>query len=144
MSLDPRLEQLRETDSRLREALGAQEAAGEACGSCHRSAQAAWSTTGHARAWQTLIREKASTRRDCVGCHTTPQASVAALSDGLSGVGCTACHGGDPRHARQPARTDLIVRRPSVEVCRSCHHPPEDPAFRYAPALARIACNRGR
>ena len=61
----------------------------EKCKTCHKAEYAAWSETGHAKAFDVLSDEE-KTKEECVGCHLTGK-----LADGtaLEGVQCEACHG---------------------------------------------------
>ena len=112
------------------------------CLGCHQEPAKAWKATAHAKAWQTLVAKHSEGRLDCVGCHTTNTLTLDSLAVESSGVGCATCHGGDTDHSRHPTDTRYIVRRPSRQICVSCHTTEQSPHFNYEEYLARIACTR--
>lgn len=112
---------------------------GVGCEGCHKQEYNAWRATRHARAWRTLVDNAAATRADCVGCHSVAEPAASSFSPLMTGVGCAACHGSDPDHARHPENPRFIVRRPPEAVCRGCHTPLQSPGFSYPLWLARVA-----
>lgn len=96
-----------------------------ACMNCHPAEHKDWMTTGHARAYATLVQEKRHYDNDCWSCHVT-----GAGKDGgptgpgdvgpLKNVQCEACHGPGKAHVAKPAK-DNIVRAPTEQLCVSCH-----------------------
>ncbi len=119
-------------------------AGGEACVSCHTEQHHQWSRTGHARAWQTLVREERALDSDCWSCHVTganteggPSAPTEA--NGLRDVQCEACHGPGRAHAESPAE-HTPVKNPSQEVCVACHDGKNDEGrFDFEAYLPKVA-----
>lgn len=110
----------------------------QVCAGCHPAAAAQWSTTPHAQAWTTLVREKRTQDLDCVSCHVTgafhesgPQ-SGAAVPAALRGVGCESCHGPGKAHVANPGLVDMVAD-PGEAVCTQCHDGVQDEGrFDYA------------
>ncbi|MEQ1507608.1 MAG: multiheme c-type cytochrome [Myxococcota bacterium] len=103
---------------------------GEVCVGCHQTEHDQWSTTGHARAWQSLTAANRAMDDDCWSCHVTgAKASggpdTAAASAGFRDVQCEACHGAGRAHAAAPAEAKLTVD-PPAETCRQCHDGDKD------------------
>ena len=107
----------------------------QGCGPCHPSQLAAWQQTPHARAYKTLADNDQQFNTNCLPCHVTG-VTMDRANDALSvpenrrGVGCETCHGPGRRHGENPAGPPL-TRKPSPEVCRGCHLPPNDTSFDY-------------
>jgi hypothetical protein len=112
------------------------------CRSCHQGQFGSWEHSRHAHAWQTLVEKGASSRADCISCHTTQQLALSSFSPDATGVSCAACHGGDPDHARHPKDPRFVVRRPAEAVCRTCHNPITSPRFSYSSFLPLVTHTR--
>lgn len=98
---------------------------------CHAPALQWWKKTGHATAFARLRAEKQTGNLDCVACHTTGFARPGGPTrlsglEGLREVGCEACHGPAPAHARAPdtERVGPVAAR----VCEQCHGPQAEQA----------------
>jgi hypothetical protein len=103
------------------------------CKTCHKGVHAAWLTTGHATAYDSLNEEQKKDKK-CVACHTTGTTAKGVL---LEGVQCESCHGAgsayksakimskkkwkaDPdTHKKMAVDAGLIY--PTAEVCTTCH-----------------------
>src|SRR5689334_15779212 len=93
----------------------------ESCQGCHPDAYAAWRSTAHARARDTL---SATQQRDarCLSCH-----SPAEAEQRVANVTCESCHGGGQYYsARYVMKDPELVRLvglvdPSEKGCRTCH-----------------------
>lgn len=116
-----------------------------ACASCHPAQHAQWSTTAHARAWQSLGDRTMDMA--CTRCHVTgafddrgPQ-HPAQVTAALQGVGCESCHGPGAAHAEGPAPGQLI-RSPGVETCTQCHDGERD-GGRFSPEDYRAKIEHG-
>jgi hypothetical protein len=104
-----------------------------ACTPCHASIVEDWSHTAHRHAWQTLQRDPASFRYNCIPCHVTGSGQPGGFLDEtetphLLGVGCEACHGPGAAHVSQPERP---YGRITMATCTSCHTAEMDPSFNY-------------
>ncbi len=121
-----------------------------ACAECHAAEHATWAESRHARAMQSLARERAARAPECVPCHLVdvPAAGVAAddaAGDAL-GVGCEACHGPRARHIASAVQGIVppggAPTWSARDVCTGCHHPPE--VVRFDPDEAWRAIAHGR
>jgi hypothetical protein len=93
----------------------------ESCKACHAEAYAAWRTSKHARAYESLTEQQRKDAR-CVSCHAPDLAS-----QGVAGVSCETCHGGGQHYAPEYVMRDPELSRlvglvdPSEKQCRVCH-----------------------
>jgi len=103
------------------------------CGNCHIGTDAAWATTAHAGAWETLV-ESGQAQSFCEGCHTVNQRGNAV--EGPAGfdetpveayhdVQCESCHGPGLDHVEA---ADVVRPLPSIAAsstatngCGECH-----------------------
>jgi hypothetical protein len=105
-------------------------AGSQACASCHPSATRAWSESGHAHAFATLVQAGADADPNCIGCHTvgfrTPTGYRRAMQGAkLVDVGCESCHGPGSQHvAERTSGGEALFRfRPLASGdCQKCHH----------------------
>ncbi|MHB8809897.1 MAG: UshA-like (seleno)protein [Desulfobulbaceae bacterium] len=119
-----------------------------ACQACHPEQVAFWQKSGHAGAWQTLIKEKQQANQDCVLCHVTlptydlqtvhQENLLASLTEDFQGVGCEACHGPGGRHVASPGQVRPLT--PTEKTCLTCHTPEHDNDFSYEKKLPLIRC----
>ncbi|MFO0739318.1 MAG: multiheme c-type cytochrome [Labilithrix sp.] len=83
------------------------------CARCHASAADEWRGSMHQTSFTSADFQRSyrdEPRAYCVGCH-------APLEDKTAGIGCTACHSADRRHASTaPDRPHATTKE-----CRSCH-----------------------
>lgn len=100
---------------------------GNACVECHEDAVEFWQGTGHAHAYETLVKDFKEFNLDCVGCHVTgyeqPGGSTVTFVDNLKDVQCESCHGPGSIHVKNED-TDAINLTPEESVCKQCHHAP--------------------
>ncbi len=101
-----------------------------ACTGCHAKQAAQWATTGHARAWASLVAQERQYDPDCFACHVTGAKSSGGPTDphqlgGLEDVGCESCHGAGRAHVTSPAEAHL-VRSPPTSQCVGCHDSRQD------------------
>jgi hypothetical protein len=95
------------------------------CAGCHPAQYKDWSSTSHARAWTTLIREKRQYDQDCWSCHVTGAGQPGGPQDpkavgSLSNVQCEACHGPGLKHVETAGKAPM-KKSPDEALCRSCH-----------------------
>jgi hypothetical protein len=102
-------------------ALGADFVGAESCKACHPAAFAAWRTSKHARAFESLSAQQKGDAR-CASCHAPD-----LREQKIAGVTCEACHGGGQYYAPQYVMKDPELSRlvglvdPSERQCRGCH-----------------------
>ena len=106
---------------------------GEMCARCHPAEAAQWRTTGHARAWQTLVEVQRDQNRECVGCHVVGYNQPGGFRDHAStkqmaNVQCESCHGMGSQHDAYPT----VQRRVTEQTCRICHTKDTSPGFDFA------------
>ena len=104
------------------------------CATCHEQAFAVWAKSGHARAFETLVRAKQDFNPKCLPCHTigynqkggyvNPQATPL-----FENVGCESCHGPSSRH---PEAMQSGYGKVDVTFCVTCHTRENSPD--YVPA----------
>ena len=103
----------------------------EVCARCHRAEFEQWKSTGHARAWATLVGAHADSRSDCVKCHVVGYRQpggfhAAADAPRLVNVQCESCHGMGTQHDATRASARL-----TEATCRQCHDDTSSPAFSF-------------
>jgi len=114
----------------------------EVCRSCHQQQHADWSSTPHARAYTTLVKERRHFDLDCWSCHVTgaqqPGGPVSPYDVGpMRNVQCEACHGPGRKHIADP-KADM-VRVPSEAHCKGCHDDDQtEGRFKYLEYLPKI------
>lgn len=116
-----------------------------ACKDCHKAEHAQWLTTGHAKAWATMVKTKQTGNLDCVGCHTTgfdrpggPRA-IAGL-EAFADVGCESCHGPGAGHLKNPRVKMDHGKKVPERVCAECHRAQADQKpFNFEERLPKVA-----
>jgi hypothetical protein len=135
-----------------RGAVGADYIGAETCAECHAKTYQKWSTTKHAQAFASLLRDaRPNTAFDaeCVTCHTTgfPFASgwrSEPSTPHLAGNQCENCHGPGSRHAAEP--DNPAFRQPMIRttdearktLCYQCHDHDNSPDFDFARYWSQI------
>lgn len=117
------------------------------CGACHKGEKGKnvyekWTSSDHAKAFETLKGEKAkqiaakmgisdaSTSDKCLSCHVTHGGNGAGIKK-EEGVTCEACHGAGSEYKSKAVmenRTEavkkgLILGKNDAELCKKCHNP---------------------
>jgi hypothetical protein len=113
---------------------------GEVCARCHPSEAAQWKTTGHARAWQTLVDVKQDKNRECIGCHVVGLDQPGGFKDmattkTMANVQCESCHGMGSQHDAYPT----VARRVTEQTCRICHTKETSPGFEFALYMPHVS-----
>ena len=106
------------------------------CLSCHQPQHENWKKTGHAKAYQTLVRDKRESDHTCLPCHATGFGEVSGFADVLENVQCESCHGPMRGHPEDGKKSPAV----SAKQCLVCHNPAKSPNFDYAPYLAKVRC----
>ena len=99
------------------------------CQSCHPQAHEVWQKSGHARAFETLVKRGSDADPHCIKCHTVgfgqPSGYRRPLGvDSLVDVGCESCHGPASEHVAQQldSKPNTFKFRPlGPGDCKSCH-----------------------
>ena len=128
----------------------------DACKKCHPNTVEFWSGTGHAKAYESLLKDpKPNVIHDaeCVSCHTTgfdynSGWKSADLTSNLKGNQCENCHGPASKHVADPTNkasrapmhltTDLADKN---RVCLKCHDEDNSPHFEFAKYWEKIEHN---
>lgn len=105
----------------------------EVCQRCHQPEFEQWRTTGHARAWQTLVDQKKESTPECVKCHVVGYKQPGGLQTAddapkLANVQCESCHGMGTTHEAMPLQPVKITEA----TCVGCHTSTNSPAFNFA------------
>lgn len=112
----------------------------ERCRDCHAEAHGIWEKSGHAHAFDTLVRARQDFNPKCVGCHTVgsgqPGGFVnARATPRLIHVQCESCHGPSSLHPEPLLRG---YGRTDTQACRTCHTAENSPEFDPAEYVPRV------
>ncbi len=132
---------------------GAKFVGAEACQSCHPNTFARWRGTGHARAYEGLLKPGRNREADaeCVSCHTTgfqydSGFRSATETAHLKGNQCENCHGPASKHIQQPddaeARKAIALtadRADRNRLCLQCHDEDNSPHFKFESYYPKVA-----
>ncbi len=151
--------QLAETEPPIKTPSGAKFVGSKVCGECHTKAFAVWEKTGHAHAYDSLIKgrpEKAAKwvsrihDPECLACHATgwhPQDVLRYVSGFeskkktplLLDNGCENCHGPGSKHIELLNAEKIAEARKEVRItlgeskktqCYTCHDGDNSPKFK--------------
>ncbi|MGB9700327.1 MAG: multiheme c-type cytochrome [Thermodesulfobacteriota bacterium] len=106
------------------------------CFPCHEQQHENWKKTGHAKAFQTLVRHKRESDHTCLPCHSTGFKEVSGFGDVLENVQCESCHGPRRGHPEKGLKFASV----SEKQCLTCHNAAKSPNFNYASYLAKVRC----
>jgi hypothetical protein len=124
--------------------------AGE-CKDCHEQAYNVWLKSAHARAFDTLKRERNEFNKQCLACHVTgfgvDRGFVNALrTPQLVNVQCEGCHGVAVEHSKSPQTThpglgltSQYRKTVKKEFCSRCHTAENSPRFNFEQYWQKIA-----
>jgi predicted CXXCH cytochrome family protein len=121
------------------------------CRTCHRSEHAAWSTTLHAEALDTLKQAGQDANPSCLGCHTVGFGKAGGFvseadTPQFANVQCENCHGAGGKHVLNPEQSPMQASL-AADVCGQCHTGFHHPNFeqwqtsKHAAALATLQSN---
>ncbi len=113
-----------------------------ACAGCHATAYASWEKSGHAHAFDSLVRKDSDADPSCIACHVTGFGEPGGYERRMKGaslvnVGCESCHGPASDHvlARSQAAAGGTVLQKMRPVgpgqCVQCHHGEFSRPFKY-------------
>ena len=103
------------------------------CAVCHNKTFKHWEGTGHASAYETLVKAEHEYDPECVGCHViglnyfTGFETIESTPE-LKGVGCESCHGAGSDHKETQSKD---YGRVGVENCEICHNDEHSPNFEF-------------
>ncbi len=103
------------------------------CAVCHNEIYRHWEGTGHASAYETLVKVEHEYDPECVECHViglnyfTGFETIESTPE-LRGVGCESCHGPGSDHKETQSKDYGMV---SVEECEVCHNDEHSPNFEF-------------
>ncbi len=100
------------------------------CKSCHAGAHEIWEKSGHAHAFETLVKSGSDADPHCISCHTVgfgkPSGYRRPLgSTSLVDVGCESCHGPASEHIAKHVHgkpSGFKFRPLGPGDCKSCHY----------------------
>ena len=103
------------------------------CALCHNKIFKQWEETGHASAYETLVKAEHEYDPECVACHVIGLNYVTGFetiesTPKLKGVGCESCHGPGSDHKETLSKGYGKV---SVENCEICHNDEHSPNFEF-------------
>ena len=107
--------------------------ASDDCAVCHNKIFKHWEGTGHASAYETLVKAEHEYDPECVECHViglnyfTGFETIESTPE-LKGVGCESCHGAGSDHKETQSKG---YGRVSVENCEICHNDEHSPNFEF-------------
>lgn len=101
-----------------------------ACKSCHAGAHEVWGKSGHAHAFETLVKTGSEADPHCISCHTVGFGKPSGYrrpmgSTSLVDVGCESCHGPASEHIARyvDGKPSSFKFRPlGPGDCKSCHY----------------------
>ncbi len=134
-----KFEQLLLQTPRFEEAEGLY-AGSESCGSCHVTAHETWKKSGHARAFDVLVKTKDDWDPECVRCHVVDSDRLGGFDPAtreLVHVQCEACHGPSQDHVddQTPTPRGKLTRT----FCFKCHDLANSPKFTFDEYWPKIA-----
>jgi len=122
------------------------EMSGNSCKGCHQQEWRSWSLSGHALAYESLVKRRAGMRPECLPCHTAdssrqPASELTLQSSGHTGVACLSCHQVSRAHLDHGKGSAL---KPTLLDCVKCHTPGTQPVFDVAASFTKISHTRHR
>ncbi len=111
------------------------------CRQCHQKQYKQWINGPHAKAYQSIQKEKKTKLLKCVSCHVTgfgrPDGFINVnLTKNLSGVNCSECHLTISQHLTNKNNKGVVPAR--EDTCTRCHDPENDPDFDFKEARKKI------
>ena len=105
----------------------------DVCSLCHNKIFKHWQETGHAHAYETLLKSGHQDDPECLFCHTVGMHYISGFetiesTPRMKDVGCESCHGPGNEHKESPAEDYGKV---SPENCTICHENEHSPNFRF-------------
>ena len=125
----------------------------QACAECHKKEFDMWQETRHAKAMETLAKEGAQTKTECLKCHVTGYGIDNGFKDirttpEFANVQCEVCHGPAYEHVVEARRTAIfkkmgrgapartakgqLNKQFDENFCKACHDAANDPKFLFS------------
>ena len=103
------------------------------CAACHNKIFKHWEETGHASAYETLVKAEHEYDPECVECHVIGLNYFTGFetiesTPALKGVGCESCHGPGSDHKETLSKDYGKV---GIENCEICHNDEHSPHFEF-------------
>jgi hypothetical protein len=103
------------------------------CAPCHQMIFEEWGQSGHAGAYDTLIKKNRYFYPDCINCHVTGAGyaggfQIERTTKHLEGVQCEVCHGPGGKHVDSGGDFNLRVTS-DQRFCEECHDDSVSPDF---------------
>lgn len=123
----------------------------EVCQGCHTEETEQWSTTRHAHAWETMLKQEVERDPECVMCHVTGFGRWNGfrhleVNPQLANVQCEVCHGPGKAHydlvtsGEDRSGKPFMALEPITEkMCTTCHRDEHDPHFDYKEDIFLVA-----
>lgn len=119
----------------------------QACASCHSEEFATWKMSGHAHAFDALVRRESEADPTCIGCHTVGFGTSSGYRRSYQGeqlvdVGCESCHGPGSEHVAlwKAGKAPNFKFRPlGPGDCKTCHHGEFSRPFDWSKSWPKIA-----
>jgi hypothetical protein len=110
------------------------------CAPCHVSQSGNWRTTGHQKAFSTLVDRSQDYNPECIECHITGYGytggfDLPTTTPDRGNVQCEMCHGPGGEHAETLA---VPYGETSEDTCLACHTEDHSPDFDYEVYYDRI------
>ncbi|MGR3174246.1 MAG: multiheme c-type cytochrome [Candidatus Scalindua sp.] len=103
------------------------------CAVCHNKIFNHWEETGHASAYETLVKAEHEYDPECIECHViglnyfTGFETIESTPK-LKGVGCESCHGPGSSHKETQSKDYGMV---DADSCIICHEDEHSPGFQF-------------
>lgn len=117
----------------------------DACKECHQSAYHVWSTSQHAKAFDSLALVNKAFDPNCITCHTVGFNKEGGYIDYedtayLTDVQCESCHGAGRKHITSNGSMATEQRQwPRKRICMQCHSRKHSPSFSLESYWSRIS-----
>ena len=115
----------------------------KACQDCHQEEYQTFTKFAHkAKSCKSIkiMADKVTPQEliECYACHTTGYGKPGGFvsiekTPELANAGCEVCHGPGSAHVESGGDPKLIVRKPSMDACRTCHNEERVKSFGFKP-----------
>ncbi len=111
------------------------------CAICHNKIFKHWEETGHASAYETLLKAEHEYDPECLACHTIglhyfTGFETIETTPKMKGVGCESCHGPGSNHKEIQSED---YGKANGDVCITCHEDEHSPKFQFEEYWQKMA-----